>query len=245
MLPFERKKKIEDLMEEKTQTTIDEICEFLPNISNSTVRRDLKILEKEGLITIYYGGIIRKNKYFSEQRIENKRLTNISAKQRIALYAASLVNPEETIFLDSGSTVAEMIRHLDSSVKVVTTSIDIVLNNVNNLDIYLRGGNVSKVRNSVYGTSTVEQLKDFVFEKAFLGANGISEKFGITTPSKEETMLKHRVIENSSNTYFLIDNSKIGNFSTCKVSPIDENYVIMDNENHLTKVYQNISYPEE
>ncbi|XMB72955.1 DeoR/GlpR family DNA-binding transcription regulator [Mycoplasmatota bacterium WC30] len=243
MLPYDRKKLIEDFIGENDQTTIEEICELTPDVSASTVRRDLKTLENEGIISVYYGGIVRKNKYFVEQKIESKRMTNIEAKRHIAIYAASLVKPEETIFLDSGSTVAEMIRHLDPSVKVVTTSIDIVVNNVNNLEIYLLGGNVSRVRNSVYGTSTIEQLTDFVFEKSFLGANGISEKYGITTPSVEETMLKKKVIKNSSNVYFLIDNSKIGNFSTCKVSEAEEHCVIMDEENHLTEIHQNITYP--
>lgn len=243
MLPYERKKLIEDFIDEKGQTTIDEVCALVSNVSASTVRRDLKVLENEGLIAVYYGGIIKKNKFYVEQKITDKRLTNRDAKERISRYAASLVTPNETIFLDSGSTVAEMIKYLDPSVKVVTTSIDIVVNNINNLEIYLLGGTVSGVRNSVYGISTIEQLKDLIFEKAFLGANGISEKYGITTPSVDETMLKKLVKKNASNVYFLIDNSKIGNFSTCKVSEIEENYVIMDEENHLTEVYHNIIYP--
>jgi DeoR family fructose operon transcriptional repressor len=245
MLPYERKKLIEDYIEKNKETSIDEICELTPDVSASTVRRDLKTLENEGVISVYYGGIVKKNVFSVEQKIESKRLTNMDAKNRIAKYAASLVSPNETIFLDSGSTVAEMIRYLDPSVKVITTSIDIVVSNINKLEIYLLGGNVSEVRNSVYGISTIEQLSDFIFEKAFLGANGIGEKFGITTPSVEETMLKKKVIKNSSKVYFLIDSSKIGNFSTCKVSEIDENYVIMDKSNHLTEIYQNISYPLE
>lgn len=243
MLPYERKKVIEEFIEKEGQTTIEEICKLTPEVSASTIRRDLKILENAGAVSVYYGGIVKKNVFSMEQKIENKRLTNIEAKQKIAKFAASLVSPNETIFLDSGSTVAEMIRHLDPSVKVITTSIDIVINNINRIDIYLLGGNVSDIRNSVYGISTIEQLSDFIFEKAFLGANGIGEKFGITTPSVEETMLKKKIINNSSKVYFLIDSSKIGNFSTCKVSDIEENYVIMDESNHLTEVYQNIIYP--
>lgn len=243
MLPYERKKLIEDFIEREGETSIDEISNLNLDVSASTVRRDLKTLENEGIISVYYGGIIKKNKYYVEQKIENKRKTNMDAKIRIAKYAASLVKPDETIFLDSGSTVSEMIRYLDKSVKVITTSIDIVLNNVNNLEIHLLGGKVSEVRNSVYGISTINQMADFVFEKAFLGANGISEKYGITTPSIEEAMLKKRVIENASNVYFLIDNQKIGNFSTCKISGLEDNYVIMDEENHLTEMYKNITYP--
>ena len=244
MLPYERKKIIEDFIDQNGETTIDDICALDLDVSASTVRRDLKTLENEGIISVYYGGIVKKNKYYVEQKIENKRMTNREAKTRIAKYAAKLVKPDETIFLDSGSTVAEMITYLDPTVKIVTTSIDIVMNNVNQLEIYLLGGYVSDVRNSVYGISTIRQLEDFVFEKAFLGANGISEKYGITTPSLEESMLKKNVIKSSSKVYFLIDNSKIGNFSTCKISEVDENHVIMDEENHLTEMYQNIAFPE-
>lgn len=244
MLPYERKKFIIDFVEEKGETTIDEICAIANTVSASTIRRDLKVLEVEGVLTVYYGGIVKKNTYYVEQKIESRRLTNMDAKSKIARYAATLVAPGETIFLDSGSTVAEMIKFLDRTVKVVTTSIDIVISNINKLEIYLLGGTISDVRNSVYGISTIEQLGNFVFEKAFLGANGISEKHGITTPSIEETMLKQRIIKNTSNVYFLIDNSKIGNFSTCKVSEVEENNVIMDDENHLTESYQNIIYAE-
>lgn len=243
MLPYERKKLIIDFIDEKTETTLDEIGALAQTVSASTIRRDLKTLENEGYLTVYYGGIVKKNTYFVEQKIENKRLKNMDAKTKIAIYAASLVKPDETIFLDSGSTVAEMIKYLDRTVKVVTTSLDIVISNIHKLDIYLLGGNISEVRNSVYGISTIEQLSNFVFEKAFLGANGISEKYGITTPSLEETMLKQRIIKNTSNVFFLIDNSKIGNFSTCKVSEVDDNNVIMDSENHLTETHINITYP--
>lgn len=240
MLPYERKKIIEDFLEKNGETTIDEISALTMDVSKSTIRRDLKTLEEEGIISIYYGGIVKKNQYSTEQKIENKRLVNKDAKVVIARYAASLVNPEETIFLDSGSTVAEMINYLDPSVKIITTSLDIVMNNRNNLEIHLLGGIVSDVRNSVYGISTIEQVEGFVFEKAFLGANGISEKHGITTPSTEESMLKKKIIQNSSKVYFLLDNSKIGSFSNCKVSRIDENYVIMDKANQLTEMYKNI-----
>jgi len=244
MLPYERKKMIEDFLEENGETTIDEICDLTLDVSKSTIRRDLKMLENEGIVTVYYGGIVKKNQYFSEQKIENKRLVNIEAKREIARYAAALVHPDETIFLDSGSTVAEMIHFLDPSVKIVTTSLDIVMNNRKNLEIYLLGGNVSGVRNSVYGISTIQQVDGFVFEKAFLGANGISEKYGITTPSTDESLLKKRIIENSSNVYFLLDHSKIGSFSNCKVSEIDENYVIMDKPNQLTEMHKNIIFVE-
>ncbi|PKK95500.1 MAG: DeoR/GlpR transcriptional regulator [Tenericutes bacterium HGW-Tenericutes-5] len=245
MLPYERKKIIEDFLEKTNETTIDEICSITKEVSKSTIRRDLKLLENEGIISVYYGGIIKKNKYSIEQKIESKRMTNMDSKQAIARYAASLVNPDETIFLDSGSTVAEMIKHLDPSVKVVTTSLDIVMNNVNNLEIHLLGGKVSDVRNSVYGISTIEQVVDFIFEKAFLGANGISEKHGITTPSIEESMLKKKIIQNSSKVYFLMDTSKIGNFSNCKIAKIDENYIIMEKKNQLTEIYKNIISPED
>lgn len=244
MLPYLRKKKIEEYIDETDETTIDEICEILPDVSVSTIRRDVKTLEIEGVISVYYGGIIRKNKYYAEQKIESKRLVNIDAKIKIARYAASLVKPNETIFLDSGSTTSEVIKYLDKDVKVVTTSLDIINNNVNDVEIYLLGGNVSKIRNSVYGISTIEQVSDFIFEKAFLGANGISDKYGITTPSIEEATLKKKIIMQSSKTFFLIDNSKIGNFSTRKISSIDDNYVIMDEENNLTKLYENITCVE-
>lgn len=240
MLPYERKKLIEDFLEKNGETTIDEIASLTLDVSTSTIRRDLKTLENEGIITIYYGGIVKKNQYSSEQKIEKKRLVNIDEKRAIAKYAASLVKPEETIFLDSGSTVAEMINHLDPTVKIVTTSLDIVMNNRFNMDIYLLGGKVSDVRNSVYGIGTIQQVQDFVFEKAFLGANGISEKHGITTPSTEESLLKKQIIENSSKVYFLLDQSKIGSFSNCKISRVDENYVIMDKPNQLTEMHKNI-----
>lgn len=243
MLPYERKKVLENYIDEKGETNIDELLDIMPNVSSSTIRRDLKILESEGIISIYYGGIIKKNQFLTEQKIESKRQINIDRKIAIARYAATFVNPDETIFLDSGSTVAEMIPFMDKSVHIVTTSLDVVNKNINELDIYLLGGQVSKIRNSVYGITTVDQMSDFVFDKAFLGANGISEKYGITTPSVEEAMLKRKVITNTKHSYFLIDSSKIGSFSTCKICNIEDYNVLMDEANHLTNLYKNITFP--
>lgn len=243
MLPYERKQFIINHINEKSQTSIDDICNLMDYVSSSTIRRDLKNLELEGYISIYYGGIIKRNTYLSEQKIENKRKENITEKTTIGKFAASLIGKDETIFLDSGSTVAEIVPFLDSSINVITNSLDVVNKRNNDLQIYLLGGKVSNVRNSIYGIKSIEQIKDFVFDYAFLGANGISEKRGITTPSIEEATLKKQIILNSNNVYFLIDNSKLGNFSTCKVCDIDSNYVIMNSKNHLSDIYTNIIFP--
>lgn len=243
MLPYERKQLIIKYINERPQTSIDDICELMNNVSSSTIRRDLKNLESEGYISIYYGGLIKRSTYLTEQKIENKRKKSMKEKIRIGRFAASLIAKNETIFLDSGSTVAEMVPFLDSSIKVITNSLDVVNKINNDNEIYLLGGNLSKVRNSIYGIKAIEQINDFVFKYAFLGANGISEQRGITTPSVEEATLKKQVILNSNNIYFLIDTSKLGNYSTCKVCDIDSNYVIMDSKNHLSDIYKNIIYP--
>lgn len=123
MLTEERKQKILQLLEQHKIVKSQELVVLL-DASESTIRRDLQELEDEGLLQRIHGGAKKEDLLGFEQNMSEKTLKNVHEKQVIARLAAELVNDEEVIYLDAGSTTLEMIPFLkDKRITVVTNSV--------------------------------------------------------------------------------------------------------------------------
>ena len=123
MIPYERRLQIAELLEQNEVVSLDEFCKSLGGVSESTVRRDLKTMEKEGEITLLRGGgaCLKRGSY--EVPVLSKKSKNVKEKDGIAKVAASLVNDGDSIYIDSGSTALDMVKYLkDKNITVVTTN---------------------------------------------------------------------------------------------------------------------------
>ena len=123
MIPYERRLQIAELLEKNEVVSLDEFCKSLGGVSESTVRRDLKTMEKEGEITLLRGGgaCLKRGSY--EVPVLSKKSKNVKEKDGIAKVAASLVNDGDSIYIDSGSTALDMVKYLkDKNITVVTTN---------------------------------------------------------------------------------------------------------------------------
>lgn len=237
MLSINRKESILELLSHKKNIKINKLVEML-NCSEATIRRDLNELEKEGKIKRVHGGAVLD--LGQEQSVLQKKGINSQAKMRIAKYAASLVNDGDKIYLDAGSSTGAMIKYLrGKDILVITNGIS-HLNELiaNKIESYLIGGKIKGITNSLVGSLAEKTIKNYVFDKVFMGANSVTEE-GYFTPDIEEGGIKEAAVNQGKKVYFLCDSSKIGRESLVKFALPDSGTLITENEISDEK-YKNI-----
>ena len=172
MLTEQRYEIILDLLREKKSVTVTELKEIL-DASESTVRRDITALYKAGRLTRVFGGAVALehtvNAY--EPTVAQKSELNIEEKKKIAAYAASLIQPEDFVYLDAGTTTGYMLEHLEGSGATFVT------NGVSHartlaqmgVRVLLLGGELKGSTEAVIGSQAMQMLKNYHFTKGFFG----------------------------------------------------------------------------
>lgn len=241
MIPYERQQKILSIIEEKELVKIDELQEIFENVSVSTLRRDLKELEKNRKIESLSGGAVKKISTVGEIPISTRNTLQSEKKEKIANMAAELICDGDTIYLDSGSTCTLILdKILDKKVTIYTSNTNLFsINREIAADIFVLGGKFNPITSSLSGPFTEELLKNLYFNKSFLGANGIDETLGVTTPTIEEATKKRLVKEHSDQIYLVCDSSKFHNLSNVKAFNLDDLIIISDKSDK--KISENVS----
>ena len=236
LIPYVRKQKIIAALEKTELLYVEQLAELL-GISISTVRRDVRRLAEEGMISALRGGAVKLKRGSYDTPLETKQLLNSDRKQRIARYAASLVATGDAIYLDSGTSVLYMAKYLRKKKITVVTSntkaVDELLDSAATL--ITLGGEINKQLGSVVGSAAEMMLRSMYFDKAFLGASGYSLLGGVSTPDAREAMKKTIVHERSKDAYVLADASKAGMTSFCKAFDLSDAVLITDEENDCLK----------
>ena len=237
MIPYERRLEILQMLENKDIVNIEEFLKAFDGVSESTIRRDLKSLMAEGQITLLHGGGAKLKTDSYEAPVIAKKGKNAQEKEKIAKYAASLVNDGDSVYIDAGSTLLAMIKYLKNRNVTIVTSNSLVFPELqgSSLKCYIVGGEVNVDTASIIGTTTNLELTKRYFNKAFLGASAYSERAGISTPDVREAEKKQIVKENSEETYMLLDSSKEGRNTLCKIFDLGEVTIISDKENDTLK----------
>ena len=241
MLTPERHRIILQLLKEKSIVKIQEVMD-LTKSSESTIRRDFSLLEEQRFLKRIHGGASRLQGKLQEPSMIEKSSKNLQEKRQIAKYAAGLVEEGDTIYLDAGSTVREMIEFLPNKNIVVVTNGLMHLSPLLNKGIstYLIGGLIKPNTNAFIGRGALASLDLYRFDKCFMGINGIHPQLGFTTPDQEEAMVKQKAISLSREAYILADNTKFAEISFAKIADIHEAAIITnDLEDETLEQYRN------
>lgn len=231
MLTEERHNLILQFLSKKGIAKINELVE-ITNTSESTIRRDLTLLEKINLLKRIHGGATLPHRRLTELSYEEKEIQNVSEKKAIAKFAASLIEDGDSIYLDAGTSTFEMIQYIDKKNIIIVTN---GLNHINflveqNINAYILGGKVKTSTKAVIGSDALKNLEKFRFDKCFLGINGIHTEFGYTTPDSEEALLKESAIKHAKQTFVLADESKFGEVSFVKIANLNEAVIITNSK---------------
>ena len=230
MIPYERQQKILSIIESKELVKIDELQELFQDVSASTLRRDLKELEKNRKIEPLSGGAVKKISTIGEIPITMRNTLHSEKKEKIADIAANLIKDGDTIYLDSGSTCSILFKKiLGKKITIYTSNTDIFSVSGEILaEVIILGGKFNPMNSSLSGSLTENLLKNLYFNKSFLGANGIDEKLGVTTPTIEEANKKRLVKEHSDQVYLVCDSSKFHNLSNVKAFDLKDVAIVSD-----------------
>ena len=211
MLTQERYRAILAILEERDAATVSELA-VLVGTSESSIRRDLTVLDREGRLRKVYGGAtaIHRTEGAIEDEVHVRNEQMVEEKELIGEYAAGLINNDDFIYIDSGTTTARFIDHIGSTRATFVTNGIIHAQKLlsKGLNAYMIGGRIKPVTASVVGAEGIRNVVKFNFTKAFMGANGIDISAGFTTPDSEEAMMKEKAIEKSFAVFVLADHSK-------------------------------------
>lgn len=215
-----RKQIILDKLNTHGEVDIKETAAML-EISEITIRRDLNRLAGDGLLYRTHGGAMKVNPLEIPHDFVNKAAKNIEAKDKICRAAAALINNEDIIFMDCGSTVFRLCQFIkNKKIKVITNSIPVVYELQNSLvSLNIIGGEFSQERQAVHGKMANEHIARYKANKAFLGVDGISIN-GLFANSELEADITMAFAENSLKTFLLCDSSKIGKESYLKFADL-------------------------
>lgn len=197
-------------------------------VSEVTVRRYLKELEKAGVLIRVYGGAVRIEAEISPEFLfSEKSRRNLAEKKAITRAAIKLIQDGETIFLDSGTTSLELARFLKANQRrltVTTTSLPIAseLASADKIKILLLGGFLRREFFDFFGPFTPGELKQLIFNQAFLGVDGISGQEGLTTTDSVTALIEETVIKRSQKINILADHSKVGHVALIPYGKIKE-----------------------
>ncbi|WP_251551495.1 DeoR/GlpR family DNA-binding transcription regulator [Neobacillus muris] len=220
MLETERHQMILHALKQKNTVKLQELVE-LTNSSESTIRRDLTQLENRKFLKRVHGGAARLQGKLQEPSMIEKSSKNLQAKQQIAKYAANLIEEGDSIYLDAGSTVFEMISFLPANIVVVTNGL-MHANQLldQNIKTFLIGGSLKPTTKAMIGRGALDSLEQYRFDKCFMGVNGIHPEFGYTTPDPEEAIIKQLAISLSREAFILADESKFSEIAFAKIADL-------------------------
>lgn len=190
------------------------------NVTEDSIRKDLKTLEKEGLILRTYGGAKLKKSFAYYKSVVARIDENLEAKELIANKAFSLIKNNDTIFLDISTiniVFAEILSKSNTNITIVTNMIDI-------LNIYEKSQNKSKIifiggtyrpdLHGFIGAQTIELIKKYKVNKSFIATCGINIHNGnLTTLEIDDGLTKKTIMDISEEVYLISESSKINNDS--------------------------------
>jgi DeoR family fructose operon transcriptional repressor len=184
-------------------------------VTTETIRRDLTVLERHGVLRRVHGGAIPVERLGFEPALAARESVMIAEKERIAKAALAELPEEGTILLDAGTTTARLAEILpaDRELTVVTHSVSIALTLTTrpNLTVMLVGGRLRSRTLASVDAWALQALKDTFVEVAFIASNGISAERGLTTPDSAEAMVKRAAIASARRSVLLADHTKVGN----------------------------------
>jgi DeoR family fructose operon transcriptional repressor len=232
MLSYERQSRMVEFVQQRTSASVKELSDLF-QVSSMTIRRDLEILEKKGLVTRVHGGVTGPISPVAKREKEREAV-NISQKACIGEAGLHLIEEGQTIFIDAGTTTSELAKLLvhRHGITVVTNSVKVlsILADTPEINLIGVGGAVYGGAWSFVGSLAEAALRRFHSDLAFLGITSLSLDHGLTEINYFEADIKALIIHQSQRVALLADSGKFEKVSPISVAPLDEIDVIITDD---------------
>ena len=231
MLTKTRQEEILKLLENRGSVTLQELKDYL-NTSESTIRRDLNTLDAQGkLVKVFGGAVAADNMNVRDEQVARRKEKNLDEKRKIARYAATLIQNDDFVYLDAGTTTGCMLDYIQEN-----TSAVFVTNAPSHaeklarkgVEVILIGGRLKQSTEAVVGEEACSQMRKFNFSLGFMGSNGISERAGFSTPDPDEAMVKRCAMEQIHRCFVLCDHTKFYKVSPATFANLEDGVVLTD-----------------
>jgi DeoR family transcriptional regulator of aga operon len=223
-----RREAICALVNERKNVTFAEIKEAFPQVSDMTIRTDLRVLdEKKRIVRIHGGAKSVETLLANDDVLGTRSVRNVDEKKLIARKAVKLIRPNMTIFVDSGSTTTQMCSIIpDIPCFIMTNSISCAaeLIHLTQAKVVITGGMMNRNSLSITGFAAAQTIASVNFDIAFIGATTYRTDIGFACGSGEDNIIKQQVIGRSERNVILLDSSKLGkksSFTTCMLDEVD------------------------
>jgi DeoR family transcriptional regulator, aga operon transcriptional repressor len=226
LLTEERRRSILELVNQEGRAMISDLSKRF-GVSAVTVRGDVDSLCERNLLMRSHGGAIPLDRVVGDSPLAVKATRHREEKASIGKYAATLVEPGQTVLLDSGTTTLEVARALihasPHGITIVTNSLSIAseLTAASEINVIMIGGLLRHISQSFVGPQAQKMLSELHVDRFFLGVDGLDPEAGTFTPDVLEAELNATMIRAAKRTTVVADSSKIGRRSLTLIAPIE------------------------
>ncbi len=223
-LAARRRQRLSLMVESRGGARLDELSTAL-GVSQATVRRDLNALAAAGRLRRVHGGAVAIDQRLDEPHFDVKAASAATEKQRIAARALELVGPDDTVYLDSGSSVLALARLLHgwNRLTVVTNSLPVATELVGRGPrLIMIGGELRATSRALVGPLTRLLLDELHVDRAFMGTFALSLDDGLTTTDPSEAYTKQLVLSRAREVILLSDSTKVGTRSFARAGRLED-----------------------
>ncbi|MBQ7400164.1 MAG: DeoR/GlpR transcriptional regulator [Clostridia bacterium] len=226
MVVYERQREIMNYLKKNQFSTVKELAKLVFT-SESSVRRDIKLLEQKGYVSQIYGGVVWAEYVNSTVPVNLRDNYNSVIKEEIAKRAAEYIFDGATVFMDGSSTVRRIIKYMShcKGVKIITNNQRVFEENNNpEIQLYCTGGLFVNQSNIFVGSTAESYVNNINADILFFSSQALSDDGWISDVSEEETSLRRVMLSRAKKKIFLCDSTKLGlrkTFTLCSKDDVD------------------------
>jgi DeoR/GlpR family transcriptional regulator of sugar metabolism len=230
MMPTQRRQAILAEVRKASAASAEDLAGMF-GVSVETIRRDLRGLRDQGLLERVYGGALSVQS--TEGTFAARSVRHHDSKRAIAALAASLIEPQDTIVIDIGTTALEVARALPANFcgRVLTNSVPVAmeLSVREEIELLLSGGQVRAGDAACYGAQADAFFAQVYADKVFLGSGGVHAEAGLTDYYPHEVAARRVMIAHAGASFVLADSSKLGKVAVHRVCALTQVTAIITN----------------
>lgn len=230
-----RHREILDYIQINKRATVTELANKF-SITEATIRRDLNELSESQLIQRTRGGAVGIIYRYIEDEYDVRQVSHFTEKQSIARKALELVDDEDSIILDSGTTTYELAKllHMKKDLTIIINDFNIynILRGQPNIKLIFAGGVIIEEYNEIsVGIPNKEFYSKYSVNKAFMGVMSVELDSGVYHSNMDVSYAKQGMVENAEQIILLVDHTKFESKSMYRITSMDNiDYIVTDSD---------------